>query len=451
MRLHSLVVAFALSAVSLAACNVDATGEDVDSDSDSAALVQFPADVFAGAPQLAYGATSAPINYSRAAKWGVVRFNGTAGDNIVAKVSPTTADRLARAYLVERRDGKYLAILSGTNSVDGLVKAQLDATQEYFIVFRDYSRRNATFTVGLERAGSLPASCAGTPLLEQGIVDRTLQAQLPSISAKGEFESSIRRCNVATGCAAPVKQTVPQAAYTMTKRADAKWVLTTSGITALHDGTTGELKGTLPVRADDGRTITVNLTGAATTGCLSLSGRDRAEIDAITYYDVDVTFRAITPPVAERVAYPAVPPAADCEGQAVIPDEELLARFAPGAATAALGTAYVMEDQQYCHPQTGCRPWTRVANVGRLTATAKVVSRDQLGMTFTNNVTNATSATFLVDDGIIKVTSDVLGRNGAANTSSISDTHLFVKETNVFTLAESKYRRFVCIPIPAHP
>src|SRR6185436_7689403 len=129
--------------------------------------------------------------------------------------------------------------------------------------------------------------------------------------------------------------------------------------TADHDGATGDLTGNANVRADDGRYISVALTGAATTACVSLSGRTRSAIDAITYYDVEVTYQATTPPVAPRTTIAALPPAPECDGASAITDEEVLARFPRGTASLQLGTANVMEDVLYCHPETGCRPWAR--------------------------------------------------------------------------------------------
>ncbi|MBX3185620.1 MAG: hypothetical protein KF819_01340 [Labilithrix sp.] len=455
MRHFRVIALVCLSSASLALPACTAAPDDDDVEEVSSELVQFAAANFAGAPTLAYGGTSVAIDTSRT-KWGVVQWNGANGDEIVATVAATTPDRMPRAYLVEKRaDGKYVAILSGTHSLDGLVRAKLDKTQQYFIVFRDQSRRNASFTVKLERAGALPASCAGPALLEPGIVDRTPQAQAPALTATGVYETNIRRCNVATGCADPVRANNPNANITMTKRADGKWIIG-SPFSAEHDGATGELKGSAQVRADDGRSIAVNLTGAATTACVSLSGRQRTEIDTITYYDVEVSFRATTPPVAARTPYPATPPATECDGQDPIPDEEVLARFPRGAASVVLGQANVMEDQQYCHPQTGCRPWSRAAAVigggqRALRSTAVVLGRDSIGINFYNTYSGQTSASFLLDDGALAVTSDQLMRGNVANTSSISDTHLLVKETNTFVQGEYKYRRYVCIPIPAHP
>lgn len=442
------------SVPTIAACTAPSGGDD-DTDQVMSELVQFPAAQVAGAQVLTYGSTSAQILYTRG-NWGAVRWNGTAGDEFIATVAATTADRTARGYLVEKRaDGRYVAILSGTSSVDGIVRAKLESTKEYFIVFREYSRRKATFTVTLDKVGALPASCSGTPLLEQGIVDRTPQAANPALQATGVYETSIRRCNVATGCADPVVRRNENTAVTMTKRADGKWALT-SPFAAEHDGTTGELRGSANVTADDRRTIAVPLTGAATTGCVSVSGRERNEIDAITYYDVQVTFRADTPPVAARTPYPATPPDTECDGQALIPDEELLARFPRGTASVLLGQANVFEDQQYCHPQTGCRPWTRaVASISNgqryVRATAVVLSSNSLGVSFVNGVTGRASANFAVDDGTIALTQDQLMRGNVANTATVSDTHLQVRETNVFTSGTVKSRRYVCIPIPAHP
>lgn len=457
MRHLRLLMLLGLTSVPVfaAACAAP-TAANESTDESASDLVQFPAAAFAAAPVLTYGATSAPIAYS-SGNWGVIRWNGTAGDEFIATVTATTADRTPRAYLVEKRaDGKYAAILSGTSSVDGLVRAKLANTQEYFIVFREYSRRVATFTVKLEQAGALPAACSGTPLLEQGIIDRTPQAANPSLNATGVYETSIRRCNVATGCADPVTQSNPNAAVSMNKRADGKWVIQ-SPFSAEHDGTTGALTGSANVTADDGRSIPVALTGAATTGCVSVSGGGRSEIDAITYYDVQVTFRATTPPVAARTPQPATPPPTECDPEAIITDEDLLSRFPRGTASVLLGQAYISEDSQYCHPQTGCRPWTRsVANINGgqryVQATAVVLGASELGVKFYNSYQGAIPATMAVQDGTLNVTSDLLIRgNNVANTATVSDTHLQIKETNVFVSGDTKLRRYVCIPIPPHP
>jgi len=458
LRLLTLLSRIALTSVPVlaAACSAPAASDE-STDESTSDLVQFPAAAFAGAPVLTYGATSAPIAYT-SGNWGVIRWNGTAGDEFIATVTATTADRTPRAYLVEKRtDGKYAAILSGTSSVDGLVRAKLANTQEYFIVFREYSRRAATFTVKLEQAGALPAACSGTPLLEQGIVDRTPQAEVPALNATGVYETSIRRCNVATGCADPVKQSNPNAAMSMTKRAsDGKWVIT-SPFSADHDGTTGALNGTANVTADDGRSIPVVLTGAATTGCVSVAGGGRSTIDPITYYDVQVTFRATTPPVAPRTPQPATPPPTECDPEALIPDEDLLSRFPRGSASVVLGQAYINEDQQYCHPQTGCRPWSRSQasiNGGAryVQATAVVLGASSLGVKFYNSYNGNIAATMPVEDGTLTVSTDLLIRGGnVANTATVSDAHLQIKETNVFANGDTKMRRYVCIPIPPHP
>ncbi len=454
LRLLTLLCLTSVPVLAAACSAANAASESTDESTSD--LVQFPAGAFASAPVLTYGATSAPIAYTPG-DWGVIRWNGTAGDEFIATVLATTADRTPRAYLVEKHpDGKYVAILSGTSSVDGLVRAKLANTQEYFIVFREYSRRAATFTVKLEQAGALPAACTGTPLLEQDIVDRTPQAQDPGLTATGVYETSIRRCNVATGCADPIKQSNPNAAIAMSKRSDGKWVIG-SPFAAVHDGTTGALIGTANVTADDGRTISVALTGAATTGCVSVAGGGRSEIDAITYYDVQVTFRATTPPVAARTAQPATPPPTECDGEAIIPDEDLLSRFPRGSASVTLGTGNFMEDQQYCHPQTGCRPWTRaLATIGGsaryLQATAVVLGSSSLGVNFYNNWTGAIAGTTTVNDGTLNITADLLARgSNLAQTGTVSDAHLQVKETTLFVQGSYKYRRYACIAIPPHP
>lgn len=446
--LRAAAVAAALS-TSILACTAAPEGEETETD--SAELVQFPASAFANPVPLAYGQESAAIDYRRGI-WGVVKFTGTAGDAILATVTPTTADRLARAYLVHKRaDGKFVAILSGTAANDGLVKATLDESKDYYIVFREYRRRNASFTVKLERANAPAAGCAGAPLLEPEIIARTPQALEPGFTVTGAFESNVRRCNVATGCADPVKIRNENTSITLRKQG-ASWQVVMPGLNAGHDGTTGELRGATAVRADDGRNVPVEVKGVSTTGCITATGRARSEVDAITYYDVDVTFLATTPPVAPRVAYPDTPPATECDGQELITDEELLARFPRGGASVTLGAAYIMQDSQYCHPLTGCRDWTRGRTDNyQLQATAYVLGPDTLGMEF-YHTRGVRSAKFTVADGTVQITRDVLERGGnAQNVSSISDTHLSVKERDVFVSGEYKHRRYVCIPIPAHP
>jgi hypothetical protein len=430
------------------ACSAPQDLEEVGEVADE--LVQFPAAAFAGAPSLSYGNTSAAIATSRTV-WGVVKFNGAQNDEIVATVAPQAPDRLARAYLVEKRpDGKYVAILSGTSSVDGLVRATLASTQTYYIVFRDYSRRNASFTVKLETAGGLPAACSGPALLNQGLVDRTPQAQNPGISVTGQFKSTIRRCNVATGCGDPVVQNNANSAASFARASDGKWSVN-GAFTATHDGATGDLAGSASIRADDGRNISVALTGAATTACVSVSGRNRTNIDAITYYDVEVTYQATTPPIAARTPIPATPPAAECDGQAAITDEEVLARFPRGTAQLTLGQASINEDRLYCHAETGCQAWSRGPTGYTLQAWANVLGASSLGVSFYNH--GASHGPWALEDGTVAINGDVLRRSvpNTTYTSSISDTHLLVKETNVYTQGDYKYRRYVCIPIPPHP
>ena len=161
-----------------AACSATTANESTDEATSD--LVQFPAAAFAAAPVLTYGATSAPIAYTPGG-WGVIRWNGNAGDEFIATVTATTADRTPRAYLVEKRaDGKYTAILSGTSSVDGLVRAKLANTQEVLHRLpRIQPSRRHLHGEARTTPGRSPPRARGTPLLEQGIIDRTPQAGIP--------------------------------------------------------------------------------------------------------------------------------------------------------------------------------------------------------------------------------------------------------------------------------
>jgi hypothetical protein len=461
-RFSFLLLGLLASTAPLVACSASEQEEEEVGEVEGE-LVQFPASAFTNAPSISYGSTSADIATSRT-KWGVVKFSGSKDDAFLATVNATVADRMARAYLVEKRsDGKYVSVLSGTSSSDGLVKGKLAKTQTYFIVFRDYSRRNATFNVKLEKQSAMPAACnGGSPLLNKGFVDRTPQAQEPSISIQGTFKSSVRRCNVATGCAAPVVNEYA-APLSFSRRTDGsgKWV-GSGWFDVEHDGATGDLTGKTSVSADDGRSIEVSLTGAATTTCVALSGGARNEIDGITYYDVEVTYSGTTPPVEARTTHPASPPAPECDGDPSITDEELLARFEPGEATRVLGAGPVKEDSQYCHPETGCEPWAR-NDVRKgysystysfsLDATAHVLGASSIGLVLRDTYTNLGTQTLAVEDGVITVNEDVLSRAqpNTKYTGEITDTHVLVKEKTVFKDGDRKYRRYVCIPIPAHP
>ena len=88
-----------------------------------------------------------------------------------------------------------------------------------------------------------------------------------------------------------------------------------------------------------------------------------------------------------------------------------------------------------------------------LRATAVVLGASSLGINFYNTYWGGTSANFPLEDGVITINGDVLKRDvaGTTNTAQISDTHLLVKETNVYKNGDWKWRRYVCIPIPAHP
>ena len=100
LRILTLLCLTSVPVVALA-CSAQAPADET-TDESTSDLVQFPAAAFAGAPVLTYGATSAPIAYT-SGSWGVIRWNGTAGDDFIATVTATTADRTPRAYLVEKR------------------------------------------------------------------------------------------------------------------------------------------------------------------------------------------------------------------------------------------------------------------------------------------------------------------------------------------------------------
>jgi hypothetical protein len=174
------------------------------------------------------------------------------------------------------------------------------------------------------------------------------------------------------------------------------------------------------------------------------------------------TFSGETPDVQPRNAQPASPPAPECDGDPSITDEELLARFEPGESTKILGAGQVREDSQYCHPETGCEPWAR-SDVRKgysystysfsLDATAHVLGASSLGLVLRDTYTNLGTQTLTLEDGVITVNEDVLSRNqpNTKYTGEITDTHVLVKEKTVFKDGDHKYRRYVCIPIPAHP
>ncbi len=469
-----------LCAFVVAACSV---ADDTETSPEESGLVQFPATAFANAPLLTYGNTTQPIAYTQATGWRVVRWNGAAGDELVATIAPTTADRVARAYLVEQRGSQYVAILSGTQSIDGVVKAKLEKTQEYFIAFREYRRRNASFTVSLAKTAGLPTGCTGTPLLAQGVIDRTPQAAEPGLELSGTFQSSIRFCNAGSGCADPVTvKALTHDRLTSEYNGDGRVELL-GGVSGNswsleHNATTGELAGKASVDTGGGyRKVSVDIKGAATTGCISFAGGTRVEVDALTYYDVSVTFTGSTPPVAPpRIAYPATPPPAECEGQPVIADEEVLARFPPSTSSVELGksTSFVI-DSQSCHPQTGCTPWRREVGVKYLDAwtmsvSAYLVSTSSLGIKLSGSYWGANNygryeslkleESAELQDGFFTPAGsrDVLyGGADMAQTGSISDTHVFVRDVKLWTTTSSysslisTSRRYACVPIIAHP
>jgi hypothetical protein len=334
---------------------------------------------------------------------------------------------------------------------------------------------HASVPVNLAEAADLTAGCTGTPLLEQGLIDRTPQAAEPGFALSGAFESSVRRCTVGSGCTKPI--TVKKQDHSSLRKThdqSGRWKFSgwsgPNECSLEHDGTTGKLAGATSVQADDGRTIRVDLEGAATTGCISFAGSRRVEVDAVTYYDVSVTFTAPTPPVAPRIAYPATPPPAECEGQPVITDAEVLARFSRGASSVELGKSESFAtDWQWCHAQTGCSPWKREVWVNdgehwKMSVSANLITASTIGITLSASRWSSLSVGHALareESGVLKDGRfapagvwDVLHSSGdVAQAGSISDTHVFVRDVNLTTARDgdgrASSRLYACIPIIA--
>lgn len=417
------------------------------------ALVQFDAPYFTEAPTLTYGEKSPPIETSRT-KWGAIRWDGFVGDAIVASVEATMPDRMPRTYLVERRaDGKFVSVTAGTQSADGIVRATLARTGEYFIAFRDSNRRNATFTVRLERANVRPQACTGKPLVLAGIVARTRQGDDPGrvgLTTSGTFRTTVRRCNASTGCDEPFSREM-EMDLKLSKINDT-WTLESASepsTQATLDVGTGALHGVVSVPTGANHVRSVEFRGMATTGCISFSSRQRLSIDKNSYHDVELDFMATTPPVQPRTTYPQVPPQIPCDGERPLPDVELLGRFPAGASEIPLWVGEIMKASQICHPLTGCRPW-EVRRVGYIGGTVNVLEPNQLGIKLGGR-------TYVVDDGIIDIPSgDKVFQNRSVDViATISDKHLLIKEADVYTQGEfdgeEKSRVYTCMAVPPHP
>lgn len=425
----------------------------------SAELVSFPAEAFASAPVLpGYGVTSAPIATSAAA-WGVVAFDGKAGDEIITFVQSMTEGKGPRSYLVEQReDGEYVSIFTGSWGLPSgghepsvsYVRTKLARTQRYWVVFRENDREDATFAATVDLESSVPTACNGEPLLTKQIAERTPQGSAPTLTVTGRVQTLIRRCNAAAGCGDIAAFLVPDREVTFKRAADGHWT-TTGSFELDHDRTTGKLRGTKTMTTAEVEHVPVDITGIATTGCVAAWGKATAPVDDTTYDLVETRFFALTPPSAPRVPVPDEPPAPGCEESTLLGDEELLGHFWPGTGYLPLGSGTVEEASQVCDPDTGCAPWSSrsLSDAPTIAAELRATSASTLAVSF--RTASQTFPNASIDDGHVTVGHDLFGRGESALTGRIGPTHLVVKETKAFVRGNTRQRRHACFTVPPVP
>jgi hypothetical protein len=428
-------------------------------DDAAAELVDFPAAAFASPVVLpGYGVTSAPIATSRTT-WGIVAFDGRAGDEIITVIHSVTEGKGPRSYLVEKReDGAFVSIFTGSwglpsgglDPTISYVRTKLARTQRYYLAFRENDREDASFTATVDLESALPPVCDGDPLLDKQIAERTPQGETPSVTIEGRIQTLVRRCNAAAGCGDIAAFVVPDRKITFTRGEGGHW--STTGVLSLdHDRATGKLRGTKMMTTADVVHVPVDLTGVATTGCVAVWGKATAPVDDTTYDHVEMRFIGLTPPPSPRTSVPTEPPSPSCEGATTLADEELLGHFWPGTGYLPLGSGTVEEASQVCDPDTGCKPWsvTGLSAFPSIAAELRATSASTLAVSFRTSSQTFPSAP--IDDGVVTVHHDLFGRGEVALTGSISPTSLVVKETKVFTRGNSRQRRHACFSLPPPP
>jgi hypothetical protein len=145
------------------------TDDEISASDDAELRALSPAEIVG---TLAYGQTSAPVAYTKTPLYRAFRFDGIKGDAINAWVRSNDGD--ARAWLLA---DSFATITSNLDAAPGNKDAHLEATLPrsgtYYVVFRETARKNAAFTVSLDKAGGGCALApAITPKWEAGAAGR---------------------------------------------------------------------------------------------------------------------------------------------------------------------------------------------------------------------------------------------------------------------------------------
>jgi hypothetical protein len=144
-----LVTASVLAGVAIVAC---AASEEPAADTEAEALRALKPQEIIGA--LAYGETSAPVEYTETPLYRAYKFQGKAGDLVDVWVRSSSGGD-AHAWLL-RSSFSTLASNADADAQtrDAHITAKLGSTGTYYIAFREENREEATFTVSLARASS---------------------------------------------------------------------------------------------------------------------------------------------------------------------------------------------------------------------------------------------------------------------------------------------------------
>lgn len=367
--------------LSASACSDSENGDEAERSESE--LVRFPSGIFPNAMRIAYGQTLPSIPFKASALFAAVRFRATQGDRITGTVD--AGGKKAIVYLVRKQGSAYINVKAGgqgSDTTSHVVSHTIEATDDYYLVFRTVPRTDTPFAVTLE-SGAANQACAdaGQPLSLNDLV-ASVPAGAAARHAGPRLVAQIERreCTYATGCG-PVTATysreLPHLVYSLQAYGNQKWRVIEG--TELPNRpapssdrvsfTQGKIAGTLAGLGIGVPSIEVR--GTAGPTCTSLEeSRFKDRDNGASYTEYRVIKNAMVEPL-ENFAHPAPSPLPKVPVIDAMPDEEALRRFPRGSSMLAFDKILLENGRpdgflRACAPLTSCSALQRGGNACQL-------------------------------------------------------------------------------------
>lgn len=360
------VSGFALLALlGLAACGAPEAGDDTETAESE--IVRFPSGIFPNAVSIAYGQTLPAIPFKATAKFAAVRFRATQGDRITGTVD--AGGKKSIVYIVRKQGSAYVNVKAGgqgTDATSNVVSYAIEATDDYYLVFRTVPRADSPFAVTLD-SGAASQACpdAGKTLTVNELVASVPSGALarhdsPRLTAHIER----RACTYATGCG-PVTATydreVPNLSYKLQSYGNQQWrVIEEVAPTNAGDQvsfTRGKMSGTLANLGSGVPAIPVS--GTAGPTCTSIEETHvKVGDNGVSYTEYRIVKNMYSEAMGNFVHSPVGPlpkaPVLDA-----MSDEDALRRFPRGSSGLTFANTYLQNGtsdgfERSCAPLTSC-------------------------------------------------------------------------------------------------